>query len=370
MKKLKLKTKQKFNVSVNSIREDFEKKINDKIKEMKNNSNLSDYEKREAILKQENSSTYNSNNKNSFEIKFDIEKVRKEFEISIEKKCNKINDNNISDYEKRALVLKSEKTTTEHIGNNNLNINENESNIIISEQKDEHEERKEEEALNSITERSISDKPTVDTLSEVEEDSFDNSISTIIQEKTNPNFNSFINKEIKKFNPAKQKYLLQYKLYDNLLIHFNNLQPEQYKLDHNKYVFVYPNEIKTYCITISERLNKEEEAKDQKDLIQDINYFKSLGLYFCGKLIEELKMKCAPNEFMCKECMKINKEKYNLKENYLINMNGRVAKMKKESYLCFGLFVGKKESDFIICGVKFTCKSCNLLNKYSKYYSS
>jgi hypothetical protein len=239
MKKLKLKTKQKFNVSVNSIREDFEKKINDKIKEKKNNSNLSDYEKREAILKQENSSTYNSNNKNSFEIIIDIEKIRKVYEKYIEKKRSEIKDNNISDFEKRVLVLKSEKTTTEHIGNNNLNINENESNIIISEQKDEHEERKEEETLNSITERSIIDKPTADTLSQVEEDSFDNSISTIIQEKTNPNFNSFINKEIKKFNPAKQKYLLQYKLYDNLLIHFNNLQPEQYKLDHNKYVFVY-----------------------------------------------------------------------------------------------------------------------------------
>ena len=376
MKKIKFKNKLKFDLDTNSIRRDFEKRINEKIKEMNNNSDLSDYEKREVILKEENSSTYNSNKKNSFkinnkkELKIDIYKINKEYEESIKKKYNKIKDKNISDFEKILLILKSEKTTTIHRGENNLNINKNESNIIISEQNYEHEVRKEMGTINSINKSSIADMTTADTLSQVKEDSFENSNSTFIQEKTNPNFISFNNKESKIFNPTRNNYLLKNKLYDNLLKHHNTLRPENYKLGHDKCIYAYPNNTNTYCITISERFNKNKEAKAQKDLIQDKNYYESFGLCFCGKFIEELKMKCAPNQFMCKECMEINKEKYNLSEKYLINMNGRVARNQKGSYHCYGLFVVKKDSEFEICGVKFSCESCNLLNNYSKYYSS
>ena len=376
MKKIKFKNKLKFDLDTNSIRRDFEKRINEKIKEMNNNSDLSDYEKREVILKEENSSTYNSNKKNSFkinnkkELKIDIYKINKEYEESIKKKYNKIKDKNISDFEKILLILKSEKTTTIHRGENNLNINKNESNIIISEQNYEHEVRKEMGTINSINKSSIADMTTADTLSQVKEDSFENSNSTFIQEKTNPNFISFNNKESKIFNPTRNNYLLKNKLYDNLLKHHNTLRPENYKLGHDKCIYAYPNNTNTYCITISERFNKNKEAKAQKDLIQDKNYYESFGLCFCGKFIEELKMKCAPNQFMCKECMEINKEKYNLSEKYLINMNGRVARNQKGSYHCYGLFVVKKDSEFEICGVKFTCESCNLLNNNSKYYSS
>ena len=378
MKKIKLKAKLKIDLDINSFRENYEKKINDKIKEMNNNSNLSDYEKREAILKEENSSTYNSNNKNSLKINnikeaeynINTSEIRKENENKIEEKCNKIKDKNLSDFEKRELVLKSEKTAINHRGENKLNINENESNIIISEQNDEHEKRKEIETINSINKSSIADIPTADTISQVKEDSFEISNSTFIQEKTNPNFISFIVKESKTFNPSRNNFLLKNKLYDNLLKRNNTLQPERYKLGHDQYIYAYPNDTNTYCITISERLNKNKEAKAKKDLIQDKNYYKSLGLCFCGKFIEELKMKCSPNQFMCKECMKINKEKYNLSEKYLINMSGRVARNQKGNYHCYGLFVVKKDSDFEICGVKFTCESCNLLNIYTKYYSS
>ena len=378
MKKIKLKNKNKFVLDINSIIKDSKKKINDKIKEMNNSSDLSDYEKIEAILKEENSSTYNSNKKNCFKInntkgvEYDIntKEIIKEYEKIIEEKCNKINDKNISDFEKRLLVLKSDKTTTNHRGENELNNNENESNVIISEQNDEHEERKEMETINSINKSSIADIPTADTLSQTKEDFFDNSNLTFIQEKTNPNFISLDNEESKTFNPTRNDYLLKNKLYDNLLKHHNTLQPEKYKLGHDQYIYAYPNSTNTYCITISERLNKNKEAKAKKDLIQDKNYYISLGLCFCGKSIEELKMKCTPNQFMCKECMKINKEKYNLSEKYLINMNGRVARNKNGNYQCCGLFVVKNDSDFEICGAKFTCESCNLLNKYSKYYSS
>jgi hypothetical protein len=379
MKKINLKTKLKFDIDLNSIRGDSEKKINDKIKEM-NNSDLSDYEKREAILKEENSSTYNSNKKNNFKInntkqvKFylNIKEIIKEYNKFIEKKYNKIKDKNISDFDKRRLVLISDKTTTNNRGENELNNNENESNIIISEQKDEHEERKEMDTINSINNSSIADKPTADTLSQAKEDSFDIFNLTFIQEKTNPNCISFYNEESKTFNAPRNNYLLKNKLYDYLLKRPNNtlFLPEKYRLGHDQYIYAYPNNTNTYSITISERFNKNKEAKAQKDLIQDKNYNKSLGLCFCGKFIEELKMKCAPNQFMCKECMEINKEKYNLSEKYLINMNGRVARNQKGNYQCCGLFVVKNDSDFVICGAKFTCESCNLLNKYSKYYSS
>lgn len=379
MKKIKLKVKPNFSINIHSIREDFEKKINDKIKE-NNISDLNNFEKRIAILKEEKTTIYNSNKKNSFELKkvkeavskneceqkfnIDVEEIRKEHENKIKEKIenNKlnINDKKISNIEKRILALKSEKTTTNKI---DLNIKEHE-----------YEESKEEgeEMINSITESSISDKPTADTLSKNKEDSFNFNPIFDNQEEINPNFNTFNNKVIKTFNQARENYYFKHKLYDNLLNFKDALKPEKYKIGHNKYLYAYPNSTKTYCITLSEKLNEKNDMKAQKDLSQDKNYYKSLGLCFCGNdiKIKDLKMTCAPNQFMCKECMKINKVQYNLSKDYLINMNGRVAKIKKGSYHCYGLFVGEKESDLKNCSAKFTCTSCNLLNLYSEYYSA
>ena len=65
--------------------------------------------------------------------------------------------------------------------------------------------------------------------------------------------------------------------------------------------------------------------------------------------------------------MKNNKEIYNIKKNYLININGRVAKINKGKYHCFGHFlVGNQIED---CISKFTCKACKLLQIYSEYYN-
>ena len=201
MNKIKLKKKHIFGLGMNSIREECREKMNEKIKEKDNNSNLSNYEKRIAILKEENSSIYisNSNNKNSFGIKdtkeviskkenkpkfnIKIEELKKENDKNIAKECNKINDN-ISDFGKRILVLKSEKTTTFHTVENKLNINENVSNTISSEQNAENEERENEETVNQINQSSIADRPTADTSSQIENDSFDNPNSIFIQEKT------------------------------------------------------------------------------------------------------------------------------------------------------------------------------------------
>ena len=62
-------------------------------------------------------------------------------------------------------------------------------------------------------------------------------------------------------------------------------------------------------------------------LIPDNNFNKENGLYFCGKKIEKYNKTCKANEMMCKDCMKKNKEMYNLNghRSILININGRTC---------------------------------------------
>ena len=64
--------------------------------------------------------------------------------------------------------------------------------------------------------------------------------------------------------------------------------------------------------------------------------------------------------------MGINKKRYNIKNNYLINIKGRVAKINKGSYHCFGHFLcGIQIED---CVSKFSCEACKMLDLYSSYY--
>ena len=64
--------------------------------------------------------------------------------------------------------------------------------------------------------------------------------------------------------------------------------------------------------------------------------------------------------------MKLNKEKYFIKNDYLININGRVTRINKGKYHCFGHFlVGNQIED---CINKFTCKACKMLNSIKDYY--
>jgi hypothetical protein len=186
--------------------------------------------------------------------------------------------------------------------------------------------------------------------------------------KLNSSNDSQIIIQEKKFNHARAMYYLKYKLYDIPLTINNSTDyiiPEKYYIKDNYYAFVYPNELKTYIITQSGFLSKNEYEKS------NINIESPLGLYFCGKTFKidsDLNLKkCAPNEFMCKNCMEKNKQRYNIKEKYLININGRVAKINKGKYHCFGHFlIGNKLED---CIKKFSCEACKLLNLYSNYYS-
>ena len=65
--------------------------------------------------------------------------------------------------------------------------------------------------------------------------------------------------------------------------------------------------------------------------------------------------------------MKINKKKYHIKNNYLINIKGRVAKINKGSYHCFGRFLF--ENQIQECINRFCCEACNLVNDFHKYYN-
>ena len=155
-------------------------------------------------------------------------------------------------------------------------------------------------------------------------------------------------------------------------------------VDGKKYIFVCYNDLTTYNITSSAHLlnnfNKNNIDKPQsnmdigKEFLNDYKYEKALGLGFCGRSFEIRgangieKKRCTPNEFICKQCMLINKKKYNLGNTFLININGRVAYINKGSYHCYGHFlIGSQIED---CIIKFKCKACKMLDSFSEYYNN
>ena len=168
----------------------------------------------------------------------------------------------------------------------------------------------------------------------------------------------------KKFNSLRANFYIKNKLYDIPLIESTIMEfyhPEKFKIDEDYFGFLYPNNLETYSITKSGFLTK-------VNIKNSNNFINSLGLHFCGKQIKiegELK-RCAPSDFICKECMKKNKKIYNIKINYFININGRLTKKNKGSYHCFGHFLcGNRIED---CIAKFTCRACKMFDSYSKYY--
>lgn len=119
----------------------------------------------------------------------------------------------------------------------------------------------------------------------------------------------------RKLSPARAAYYLKYNLYDIPITSKNSndyFHPQKLLINDERYVFVYPNELTTYYITQSGIMStKENKILDENS---NIKFSPTSGLYFCGKTVEidsDLKSKkCAPNEFICKECMEINKKQY------------------------------------------------------------
>ena len=136
--------------------------------------------------------------------------------------------------------------------------------------------------------------------------------------------------------------------------------------------FLYEDNLKTYFFTICQKLktfynidNKNPENMNKK------NYKEKYGLCFCSKYIEEFDMKCKPDEMICEQCMKDNKEIYHLNKhkNILININGRVSTnaFKDQKFHCLGKFKINKEIKNCI-PEEFTCIACQKLNESKDYY--
>lgn len=174
-------------------------------------------------------------------------------------------------------------------------------------------------------------------------------------------------------DPMAEKWIKN-KLYDSTSL-FENLDKQGDKQESfsNKYMaYEYPNDLKTYNVSISQFLiSNYKLGKISSKVIDQKDYDSKLGLYFCGKDIKEFGKKCSPNEMMCKDCMKKNKEIYHLDHKSLsININGRICSsaFKDKKFHCCGKFrFGKTVRNCI--NDDFTCKACKELNQNFEYYN-
>lgn len=331
-------------IDVNAIKMEDEREIREKMKNIKD-PYLNDYQKRKIVLESSNTLTEDLRI-NRFDL--DIDKMKKREEKFLNENIDNLNDNYHNNYEKRERTLKNNKTTTINLKNKDIELNQ--------------------ESENSNNNLNISNTNSFISLNETKED-------TKAEISENTSSNQIEQNEEKTFNSTKEKYYEKKKLYDLILgeeidENKNILIPDKYKID-KSFAFLYPNDINTNYITKSAFLgDKNSINKLSENDVNNCIYYYYIGQYFCDKEIqlekENQKKRCRPNEFMCKSCMDLNKKKYNLKNNYLINIKGRVAKVNKGSYHCFGKFLcGNQIED---CISKFSCEACKMLDLYSSYY--
>lgn len=318
-------------INIKKMRKFEEDKITQKIN-LINNPNLTYEQKRLIVLSQMNTSSdypsiiYFPDNKI---VLFDINKLRAFREKKIEEKIMNIKDPKLSKLEKRLIVL-------------------NEMNTSFSSNDEEQEEVKPIiiEEVNPI----------------IQMESFSDDFQSTMHSSTisidNPSMNS------------KKDYWLKYKLYDAKVNNKNLDKLNIYQLSDDKCCYFYKNELITYYFVKSVQFG--ENYSIDNESLKDPEYKESFGLFFCGKNINynnEKDIKCCPNQMICKECMKKNKKIYNLDKLYLININGRLAKKRKDgNFHCFGHFI--KGNLIENCMKEFTCEACKLLKSYENYYFS
>jgi hypothetical protein len=183
----------------------------------------------------------------------------------------------------------------------------------------------------------------------------------------------------KRIISSKTDFYLKNNLYD-LPLNENKSDmnlPEKHGFykDDEHFIFVCKDDLTTYRPISCARFKINKNYKTISDFHckgeNGCKYNENLDLFFCGKNIE-IKGKngienkrCTPNEFICRDCMLANKKYYQLNEDFLININGRVAYKTKSSYHCYGHFlIGNEIKDCI----KFKCKACKMLDSFSEYY--
>jgi len=350
----------KKKVDVETIKDEYEYNIQEKMKKY-NDTDLNEFEKRLLVIKEDETTTLKKKNFYKFE-NIDIQGINKENDNNFKEKINKKNEPYIREYEKKKQQLKEDKTSTElSYTNDSTKSSFNISNNLTQSR------TKDSTSINNNLSTIFEGNSQIFPSSNTSEDKIipDNLIVDTSQEQ-----------DTYKFNKAKINHYLKNKLSDILLNPTNNCIkcPRKYIINETCYFLIYPNDLNTYYISISNVIGNY--INNNQDSINIEKYYsiynESLGLFFCGKTIEikgkieqELK-KCEPNSFICKECMQLNKAKYKIKNNFLINIKGRIAKVSKGSYHCFGHYSCNKQIED--CISKFTCLACTMLNKYSNYY--
>ena len=356
IKNIEKEEKLKKNLNIASIIDDDERKIEEEMKKI-NDPDLNDYQKRKIVIR--NNRTITDEKKRDLIYKIDIDDINRKFEENLKKRENLIDDL-YSYYNKRIELLKQDKSTTDCLSNKK---NQNDSNFFDNSNYNNYSFfiNNYGNDSSSLVNESTKDSTKLN-ISENQDNSENN-------EKNEANQNNIKKEEEKRFNQLRANFYIKHKLSDFPFCEqeSNVLIPEKYMIDEKIFGFLYYNDLKTYYITKSGFLGETKNIRTNGEEDSKFNYL--LGLYFCEeeiKLENEESKFCKPNNFICKKCMEKNKKKYNIKNKYLINIKGRIAKINKGSYHCFGHFLcGQNIED---CISNFTCKGCELLNFYSNYY--
>lgn len=399
--KISKKPKPKFSLNIKTVKKASKDIIEQKVNYIED-PNLSHTEKLLKVLSQDITKTEMINNTKQFDNS--IKEVNQKKDI----KENDVNINIVEGKEfKEESKIAGSETATQYITEKEISscacTDENSKKVSyhINVKKDEENKTEEKNVINDeglsnqneikegvfiiekMTENSMKNKETIkDQICEINNTSNledtndytnDTSKNNSYDNQSSISFNNSDSKYNNIFNEPRKNFCIKYKIYDILLNENlkNKKIPIQGQINDEFWAFVYPNDLKTYCISESWLMVN----KENKPIIpcenKDIN--QENGLYFCGKNIEiktekgVMKKRCSTNEFICKECLEKNKEIYNIKSTYLININGRVSKIHKGNYHCFGHFiVNEKIKD---CITNFSCEACKMLDSFSHYYN-
>ena len=329
-------TKEKITFEIAKQRKiDRELEIDKIIKSLpKDQSRKSYTEKRKIALKQLNLQE-SLDLQNSTIIIFNIGKIRKAKENSIEKKILAIPDTNLNYEEKLFKVL------------NDLNSSESYE-IEVKEEENKDEMQPVDYSVNQSE-------------SGISESTMDSSMQKSYIETPN----------------KAEQFWIKNKYYDNAINVKANLKKKYIKELEKEYcVFFYDDNFRTYNFAISQCFCELLSYKIPKIEIMNDQYKEEYGLCFCGREINEYNKKCSPNEMICDECMKKNMEIYELSKNnfsqhLLININGRVCinNFEDKKYHCLGKFFKGKEIKCCVPG-ELSCKACESLDKIKTYYEN
>jgi len=339
-------------IDFKNVRDEQEKKIQEKMKLIK--GDYTESEKRDMVLMELKTTTCYLDENQESKKKIDIEKIKEKEEMEINKKIDEINSNE-SYYDKKLSVLNEISTKKSYLNQEEINKyfekNQKIKSDILNEEKKVSDDNSTSNQTSESTYLNFQD----------ESNSANSTQATSICEKSKEKGLRII-----EINDGRKNFYKKINCSDILLekTNENSFLPSKGNIDDKHSIYIYDDNLESFPVIQSNLLNTSELGKN-------INFGEPLD--FCGKKVKlkgEMEIReCAPNNFMCKECMEKNKMKYNLPEKLLIGINGRVAGInsKDNKIHCIGTFKFDK-NDLRTCATKFTCKSCQILNSLKNYY--